>query len=253
MSPRHRLASLVPLFAVVLLGACGGKTTGGTGGGEGGESSSGSSAPGGSGSGSSVGSATASGSGSCVDVTVPPSALTCESDSDCTIVATGQLCSTSCFCPLSPVNNASAAGIRAQYPVQTGGIACGCLIDGAPRCLSGVCTLCSGGPDDPSGCNDGGISTGDDSGIVIGVPDASTGTCVEIDLSDYSTTCNTASDCISINTGSVCDGSCACGGSLINVSGQAAYEQAIAGITFAGCPCAEQLPSCVNGECAFQQ
>jgi len=82
--------------------------------------------------------------------------------------------------------------------------------------------------------------------------DASTGTCVTIDVTSYTTSCTQNSDCVSIATGTLCDGNCGCtGGAAINVSSQAAYQQAISGLTFGLCPCpAEFPPVCTAGVCA---
>jgi len=74
--------------------------------------------------------------------------------------------------------------------------------------------------------------------------------CVDIVLSTYDQSCNQASDCMTIQAGEVCNGDCACGGSPVNISGQARYDQAVSGIRFEGCPCpASPPPACIAGTC----
>src|SRR5580704_3121666 len=62
--------------------------------------------------------------------------------------------------------------------------------------------------------------------------------CVNVELSSYDQSCNVDADCVEITSGTICNGSCACGGSAINVDGKARYQSQVAGITTAGCPCA---------------
>jgi hypothetical protein len=74
--------------------------------------------------------------------------------------------------------------------------------------------------------------------------------CVDIVLSTYDQSCQKSSDCIGITAGEVCTGGCACGGAVINVSEEARYNQAIAGIQSEGCPCPPPgMPTCVQGTC----
>jgi len=76
--------------------------------------------------------------------------------------------------------------------------------------------------------------------------------CVEIDVSTYDRSCNDVSDCTEIPTGAVCDGSCECGGTPVNVSGEARYKQAVSGIVFDACHCAEGASlACINNQCMF--
>ncbi len=52
------------------------------------------------------------------------------------------------------------------------------------------------------------------------------------------------------HAGEVCTGGCTCGGAVINVSEEARYNQAIAGIQSEGCPCPPPgMPTCVQGTC----
>lgn len=80
------------------------------------------------------------------------------------------------------------------------------------------------------------------------------GVCVDIELSSYSQTCTTASDCALIAVGNICStaGPCAaCPSTPINSSGLAQYTSAISGLSITGtCECAgEPVPSCVHGTC----
>jgi hypothetical protein len=64
--------------------------------------------------------------------------------------------------------------------------------------------------------------------------------------------CNVDSDCVEITSGTVCNGSCECGGSVINVDGQARYNQATAGIVPGACSCpAWGSPTCVQDKGVF--
>ena len=106
-----------------------------------------------------------------------------------------------------------------------------------------------GGFGDTSFGTDGGTgeaSSGDSSTTT----DASS-TCVQIDLSTYDLSCTQASDCFAIQTGTVCNGQCACGGTPVNIDGQAMYDNATSGITFAACPCATYQTACINSTCTF--
>jgi hypothetical protein len=54
----------------------------------------------------------------------------------------------------------------------------------------------------------GGSGGPGDAGGVFTEPDGAV--CVDIDLSTYDTSCNQASDCISITAGTICGGDCNC-------------------------------------------
>jgi hypothetical protein len=74
--------------------------------------------------------------------------------------------------------------------------------------------------------------------------------CVDIALSSYDQSCSSTSDCVEITTGNICPGSCACGGTPVNKSGEAQYQAAISGIKLDDCPCASDgVPACVAGKC----
>jgi hypothetical protein len=101
-------------------------------------------------------------------------------------------------------------------------------------------------------CSGKTLSSGD-------APDASAeggagdgGACVNVELSSYDQSCSVDSDCVEITSGTICNGICECGGSVINVDGQARYQAQVAGITTSGCPCAYPgSPKCVNHTCAL--
>jgi len=85
------------------------------------------------------------------------------------------------------------------------------------------------------------------------IADSSTGTCVNISLSDFDQSCSTDSDCVLIRTGPICDGECSCGGdSPINASGQSLYSSETSSISFQPCHCApDGFTQCVAGQCSF--
>ncbi len=91
-------------------------------------------------------------------------------------------------------------------------------------------------------CPDGGTGAGD------------AGVCVDDDVANYDTSCNTASDCAEVTTGNFCSPICTCGGSTVNVSAQAAVQQAveqaqkIVGEALCECPAVPE-PKCVSGKC----
>jgi hypothetical protein len=264
----------VPTLAIVALAAaCGGETLGTPGPGPGTNPGvdAGTTPPGsGGGSGIIIGSGGGSGEGSgggsseCVNVEVTPAALACSTDSDCTLIASGTVCADECQCPNTPVNEAAATAYENGIP-KSGGppIACACPAEVAPQCIGGQCTTC--GDLTPCGTTiedagppiiivdagppsfDSGPPIIEDGGVF---EDGSTGTCVDIDLSTYDQSCNTTSDCIDILSGEVCDGTCDCFGSPVNISEQARYDQAISGIEFAECGCpAFPPPQCIGGMC----
>jgi len=79
------------------------------------------------------------------------------------------------------------------------------------------------------------------------------GSCVNIDLSSYDQSCQSASDCVYIASGQVCSGQCDCPDAVINASGQAEYEVAIASVTPAACFCPGQAePQCNDHQCSLQ-
>jgi hypothetical protein len=254
------LRSRIPVAVLVVLGlvACGGKTVGGPGGnGEGTGSSGGSSGSGGSGGsgsgstggGSSTGGSStgggSSGSGECVDVSASSFSAACVRDSDCTLVTTGQVCTGSCDCGDTPINQSSLAA----YDAATAGITfseCPCPYSGAPRCIADQCTVCP--PEDPT-CADAGTTTIDASTGDAGSGDDG-GVCVYVDPTSFSKACVKASDCVMVTTGELCSGSCDCGNTPISASAESQWQEDVAGIQFAACPCfAPPPPACVNDLC----
>lgn len=213
----------------------------------------------------------------CVTVDLSSFDTSCNVDTDCIAITTGVVCQAECFgCGNNAAINQSSeqAYESATSLVSEGSSACPCPASGAPRCLSGSCFLCSldpNSPTQPPGCQevifDGGTTTddaGDDTGCLDCSDDSSTddaggddtgvsdgGSCVFIDPATFDTSCDANSDCtLIIQTGTVCDGSCECGGTPVNVDGQSQYEQDIQGIVFAGCPCAAgRPPACSAGTC----
>jgi hypothetical protein len=225
-SSSFRFAFPVALCALALL-ACSGRTVG-TVSGDGGSSSS-----------SGGGSSSGSGGGSCVDIVVSSFDTSCQQDTDCVPITAGEICPGTCPCGGSAINASDQARYQQTLSsVQTG--FCGCPEEPLPRCLQNVCTVCHGAPGDPPACN---IETAD-----AGQVDAQV--CVNIDLSSYDQSCQTTMDCIGITSGRICTGDCACGGSVINVSGEARYQATIAGVMTEACPCvADGVPTCVQNQC----
>jgi len=190
--------------------------------------------------------------GMCVDLVVTPSDLSCARDSDCTLRNTGEVCSGQCLCGNNPVNATASARFQTQIaPLTFQQCPCAAFA-GEARCLGGQCARCTGfGPSDPAGCSDAGTTT-TDAGRDTGVSTGDAGTCVDILLSAYDQSCNSASDCVVIQTGEVCSGNCACGGEPVNASQESRYQQAIRGITFGLCGCPVQLaPTCLGNKCTL--
>jgi hypothetical protein len=190
--------------------------------------------------------------GTCVDLVVTPSDVSCARDSDCTLRNTGEVCSGQCLCGNNPVNTTASARFQTQIASLTFQ-QCPCAaFAGEARCLGGQCARCAGfGPGDPAGCNDAGTGT-TDAGRDSGVSTGDAGTCVDILLSAYDQSCNSASDCIVIQTGEVCSGQCACGNESVNATQQSRYQQAIRGIATGQCSCPLQLaPTCLGNKCTL--
>jgi len=210
-----------------------------------------------------------SGGSGCVDVVVSAAAAACESDSDCELVRTGDVCDGQCSCGDTPVNAAAALAVNAATSSLTLE-GCPCAFPGEPRCIAGACTLCSFGPDQPAGCNDsgtttigvdGGVTTGPDSGVTTveagetdsGVTTVDAGLlCVDIDAASYLVGCTQATDCTIITSGQVCSGDCGCGNAAISASSLSAYDQATSGIVFEACPCVDPgQVECISGACVL--
>jgi hypothetical protein len=77
-------------------------------------------------------------------------------------------------------------------------------------------------------------------------------TCVDINLSTYDHSCNVDTDCTLLTGGQVCSGNCDCGGTPVNISGQAAYQAALGSIQLGECPCPYTgTPRCVQSQCTL--
>jgi len=209
--------------------------------------------------------------GTCVDIVLATYDQSCVVDSDCITISSGEICDGDCRCGGSTININGQARYEAAISPLSGASVCACAFGGAPQCVQGTCSLCAGssGP----GCGDGGISSFESSvsegstGIYeggyeggyyeSGSSEGSTGggeasACVDIVVSSYDQSCKTSADCVGITAGTLCSGSCDCGGSTINKDGIARYDAAISGLTFSACPCvAAGKPECVFGSCTI--
>jgi len=179
---------------------------------------------------------------SCVNVELSSYDQSCNVDSDCVEITSGTICNGSCECGGSVINIDGQARYQSQVAGITSGD-CPCANSGNPSCVNHTCTLC-----DP-GAGGSCTVTVDDAGPPS--RDAAA-TCVDIDVTTYDQSCTQSSDCLEITAGMFCTGGCSCGGSLINVDGQARYNQAISGIVPGACSCpAWGAPTCVQDKCVF--
>jgi hypothetical protein len=156
----------------------------------------------------------------------------CQKDSDCIAIADGQICSGQCACPDVEINVSGQSTYEAAVSsIDTG--MCFCPAGPVPQCLDSVCVNSS-------------------TPIDAGAPEDS-GVCVDIDISTYDQSCEADSDCIEVTGGTVCTDGCQCGGSVINVDGEARYHAAIAPVQGGGgCPCPEDgQPACVHNRCTL--
>jgi hypothetical protein len=222
--------------ALVVLVACGGKTSGRAvvSGGDGGTIDASTAGDGGS-------SGDADASAVCVEVDPESFVLTCQQDSDCTGVITGTVCSGSCDCGgNTAINQSSLAAYQAAISsIQFS--TCPCPQGGIPRCVTGQCALCGV----PGICPDAGINPPVDASSV------DTGSCVTVVASSFGDSCNTASDCAYVTMGTLCPGACDCGNTFINTSSEVAYQDAVSSILFGSCACAPPPSAvCKAGVCA---
>jgi hypothetical protein len=98
----------------------------------------------------------------------------------------------------------------------------------------------------------GGATTGGGGGAGSSTTGGTGGSCVNIELSAYDTSCVQNTDCISVNVGQVCAGACLCGGGgAIATSSQTQYNAALSSIqTNDTCSCPGPGPvACVQGQC----
>ena len=177
----------------------------------------------------------------CVNVVLSSYDQSCNVDSDCVEITSGTVCNGSCECGGSVINVDGQARYQSQVAGLTSGD-CPCFDSGNPTCVNHTCTICA-----PGAGGSCGVTTDD-----AGPPPTDATTCVNIDVSVYDQSCTQSSDCAEVTAGMVCTGECACGGSLINVDGQARYNQATTAIVSAMCACPTWgEPYCVQNRCAF--
>ncbi len=177
--------------------------------------------------------------GGCVDVELSTYDLSCQQDSDCIVISAGQICPGDCDCGGSTINASGQARYQSAVSgIQTG--VCGCPLENQPQCLGNVCTICRGIPSDPPACGSTAVDAGADGSV-----------CVNVDLSTYDQSCQSASDCVDITAGTICTGDCTCGGAAINTSGEARYETTLASLgTSTACPCPSSGPiACIQNKC----
>lgn len=82
------------------------------------------------------------------------------------------------------------------------------------------------------------------------------GTCVNIDVSNFDTSCTADSDCIEVTPGTICAGyTCICGGASISAADQARYDALLASVPRGegpGCNCpAFGIPRCLQSQCVL--
>jgi hypothetical protein len=204
----------------------------------------------------------------CVTVDLSTYDHSCVTDNDCTLARGGTICTDQCSCGSTPINVSG----EARYQTALAGLQledCQCGFPGVLRCVENSCTLCTGDlENDPPGCRpDQGLDAGPPV-FDVGVPDVTIAdaavpdvfvepdgnVCVAIDVSTYDTACTEDSDCIEVNQGAICTGSCLCGGASINKVDQGRYSSVVNEISTELCPCASWGPPvCNGGKCASCQ
>ena len=179
---RHRLAlTLTPLTFAALLVGCGGRTLAGNGTGT--DTGAGTGADAGSrggttGTDSGTGSGPTTGPNGCVEVDVPAYGQTCKTAADCTVIPTGTICPSQCYCrgTGTAINNAAYAVIMAG-PAAEAWDTCHCAVQSVVLCVAGQCALCDSSADAPPECGDAGLGEDggvdddggfDDGGVIIG-------------------------------------------------------------------------------------
>ncbi len=233
--------SLASLVLVVLVVACGGKTSGSAASDAGRDAPS---APPPDASGDAGGDAYV-----CATLAIQPGDLDCVSDTDCTGALLGTRCANTCPCGIAQAaNQAAAARIANETPPFTGP-GCGCASTlGIARCLGTQCVYCTS-PSDPACIRPPGPpDAGFDAAVATKVDG---GTCVNVDVATYDTSCVTAADCILIFTGELCvPSSCPCQQDYVNIGEQARYDQAYNQLPPSACSCPTAAgPQCVGGAC----
>lgn len=99
----------------------------------------------------------------------------------------------------------------------------------------------------------GGQITTTDGGTQVDAGDG--GFCLDIEASEFTTSCNATTDCIAIAAGTFCAGyNCSCPSASINASSQSAYDAEITkvpkGTNLCSCP-ALGSPKCISSQCVF--
>jgi hypothetical protein len=92
----------------------------------------------------------------CVDVDLSTYDQSCQTSADCIDITAGVLCPGSCTCGGAAVNVSEQ--VRYQTAIEQLGTsdACPCPADGVLACVQNKCTVCGFGPNQPTGCTDGG-------------------------------------------------------------------------------------------------
>jgi hypothetical protein len=184
----------------------------------------------------------------CVDISTSSYDTSCSTASDCISITAGRLCPESCACGGATINVSG----QAAYDEATAGLAnggCPCPSGPVPQCIAGTCTLCTGEPGDPSGCDVDAGPPPIDSGFPH--PDVSDVACAEIVVTPAERVCTTAADCTFGPSGQICPGACACWGTPMNVAAAAQLDQEASGFATGDCPCIAPMvqPQCVGGTC----
>lgn len=99
----------------------------------------------------------------------------------------------------------------------------------------------------------GGEITSVDGGTQMDAGDA--GICVDLEPSQFGTSCEASPDCVAIAVGTFCTGyNCSCPSATINVSSQAAYASLIATVPHGPSVCTCPLlgsAACIASQCVF--
>jgi hypothetical protein len=148
------------------------------------------------------------------------------------------------YCPCAGGNLVNVSG-QARYDAAIASLIaenCACGFPGFRECVNHQCTVSATAVD---------ASVSVDAATAVDAPvSIEAAGCVYVDLSTYDRSCKADSDCIDITPGSICPGSCACGGAAVNIDGQARYQAAIKSVGLGFCQCPIAGPSyCVMGEC----
>jgi hypothetical protein len=158
----------------------------------------------------------------------------------------------------------SARALVVMAIVGSAFMACGGSIEqGSDGSSGGGGSGKSSGGGSSGGSSSGGSSSGGSSGggansdAGIGSSDGGGGgnTCVDIDTTNFDTSCHVDNDCMEITTGYLCGAdNCFCGGSTINVDGESQYDDLTYSLPpqegVCGCPFFG-TPTCAQGTCTI--